>query len=870
MLGHERSNVSLTEEFTERAWIYYDSYEPETKEQLAFQRHVDLRTFVPTSKEGWTVGTFGYLSVVAQYPALSISVEGAAETESSTPDHPVDLITGFSDSDHFTFSLPKFPLASINITQSKIEITSDPQGHCSNTELTAVVNFSQSLTSMVEGNSQFIVERSMLNQNQINLGAITGVRIKIVSNPSTEAPIIDPELIVPFLVGGSSEKSTVYIMGIKLKLAPAEGKPGWVESTVDFDNWNGMLRKPTPLNGDVTDGPVLDQDILWKSDLLPGYNDPRPVDTEFGIVINPGAQTKQNEVTLYLREAPLIFQTQLDLIGVTQSELDSWLYKQTGKRQQPDIGTEEFTPRTVGEFDGQPMSRFDHLETMEDLERLPVANPVEQSWITFTLKWGEGKTKAILTNSVLPGYIFPKVPEMDNNSEYLMVCSLEDSSARMRIFTLNKDKSVVQEPFFDSTLIEDDGVFRRRQGRVGWKAVLADNDAYVHSIRPRSVVFAEYKSTPLISFTPVDGAQLFANFTGNEELWNQGFEITPEDSTGVVLTRDKSRALSGESFRVDTNGTEKNVGITTDLIEFIDFTQAEIRFSIWFAGESRNLGIQNVLRQRNYGEIEKLGKPSYERLESLYKTYAEFEESVEITEETMEGNIIAQLVSDEGTIIPLPMPTLETNQWQEIIMPLPTETIAQTGKYYVQILQPTLFASSWWVDKISIFERSVQWSARSVVSDPWNSNYAPWTDFREIVNVNCKGILLSPRGKELQLRARALRQNATIKTPKIIPRYASLGRLVWPEEQLVEKVAPEAAFSTNPLSAKNFEFIDESKEGTGSIVSREWNFGDGELLAGNQLVAEHNYALEGTYYITLVTIDRNGLRNQATHTVTVF
>src|ERR1039458_1926132 len=201
---------------------------------------------------------------------------------------------------------------------------------------------------------------------------------------------------------------------------------------------------------------------------------------------------------------------------------------------------------------------------------------LEKSPARVPIFFFSNKTKLIMANSRLPGYIFPKIPVMNNNSEYLMVCSLEDSRARVRIFSLNKDTSVVQEPFFDSTLIEDDGVFRRRQGRVGWKAVLADNDAYVHSIRPRSVVFAEYKSTPLTSFTPVDGAQLFANFTGNEELWNQGFEITPEDSTGVVLTRDKSRALSGESFRVDTNGTEKNVGITPDLIEFIDFTQAEI------------------------------------------------------------------------------------------------------------------------------------------------------------------------------------------------------------------------------------------------------------------------------------------------------
>jgi PKD domain len=837
MIERERSNVPLAEEFTEHEWMYYDSYEAETKEQLAFQRHVDVRTFVPTSGEDWTKGTFGYLAAVEEFPAIVIDAEGIIESESATPSHPVDILTGFSDGDYFTFALPKFPLPSINTVQSKIEITSDPEGHCSNSKLTAVVSLSESLKPIIEGDSQFLIERSTLEQNEIDLSAITGVRIKIVYE--------------------SGKTGAVYVMGVKLILAPAAGEPGWVVSTVDFDNWNGTLRKASPLNGDVTDGPLLDQGILWKADLFPGYNDPKPVNAEFGIVINPGSQTGHNEVVLYLRQEPLIFQTQLDLIGVTQSELDSWLYKQTGKQQQPDIGTEEYMPRTVGEFDKQPMSRFDHLETMEDLERLPVPNPVEESWITFTLKWGEGKTKAVLTNSVLPGYIFPKVPEMDNNTEYLIICSLENSSARMRIFALNKDKSVAQEPLWDSTLIEDDGVFRRRQGRIGWKAVIEDNDAYVHSIRPRSVVFAEYKSTPLTSFTPVDGAQLFANFTGNEELWNQGFEITPTESKGVILTRDKSRTLSGESFRVDTNGTEKNVGITTDLIEFIDFTQAEIRFFIWFAGEPRTVETIEDKHQASF--------PGPHKFPPFFpsKGYVTFDQE-------MLGNITAQLVSEEGTIIPLPMPELETNQWQEVVMRLPTSEIVQTGKYRVQILQPTLTASSWWVDDISIFERSVQWSARSVVSDAWNGNYAPWTDFREIVNVNRKGILLSPRGKDLQLRGRALRQNATIKTPKIIPRYANLGRLVWPEERLVGKEPPIAAFSTKAQSVKTYKFTDESTKGTAAIISREWSFGDGSFAAGNQLTAEHTYSLEGAYYATLITVDRNGLRSQATHIVEIF
>lgn len=857
MIERERSNISLAEEFTERAWQYYDSYEAETKEQLAFQRHVDLRTFMPSSGEGWTTGTFGYLAAVARYPAIAISAEGLTESESATPNHPVDLLSGFSDTDRFTFALPKFPLESINLIQSRIEITSDPQGHCSNTKLTAVVSLSESIKTIIEGDSQFVIERSALQQREIDLGAVTGVRFKIVCN--------------------EGKSGTVYVMGIKLVLAPVEGEPGWIVSTVDFDNWNDILRKPTPLNGDTTSGPVLNQGILWKSDLLPGYNDPRPVDAEFGIVVNPGSQTQQNEIALYMRQEPLIFQTQLDLIGITQSELDG--------RPQPDLGTEEFASRTVGELDKQSMSRFDHLEQMKDLERLSVANPVEQSWISFSLKWGEGKTKITLANSISPGYIFPKIPMLESNSEHLIICSLEDTSARVRIYPLNKDKSVSQVPVFDSTLIDDDGVFRRRQGRIGWKAILADNDAYVRSIRPRKTTFAEYKSTPLISFTPVSGGQLFADFSGDEELWTGEFVVFPENSPNVILSRDlakttDTRVPGGEntfhthskdvfSFRVETNGTE-NVGIQTDFMNFLDFSQTQIQFNIWFNGTPRSIGKKFVVRPKLYGELEKTGEPKYSNLEALYDIYGDMETLIETTEETLESNIIARLESAEGTIFPLNMPELETNQWQQVVLRIPDNSIMQNGLWRLQIIQPTHTPSTWWVDGIFILEKMVQWSARSVVNDPWKSNYAPWTDFREIANVNRKAILLYPRGKELQLRARALRQNATIKNPKIIPKYSHLGRLVWPEENLSNKVAPESVFSIEPISARSFIFIDESKEGTAAIVAREWDFGDGSFLTGNQQTVEHHYTQEGKYYVTLVTIDRNGLRNQVTHTVEVF
>ena len=438
---------------------------------------------------------------------------------------------------------------------------------------------------------------------------------------------------------------------------------------------------------------------------------------------------------------------------------------------------------------------------------------------------------------------------------------------------------------FDSTLIEDDGVFRRRKGRIGWKALLGDADAYIRSILPRSVVFAEYKSVPMLSYTPVDGAQLFASFTGNEQLWSGGVEPFPLNSTNVVVTNDyvrttDTRIPGGEntfrthsaddfSFRVETYGTE-NVGIQTGFMNFVDFSQAQFQFNIWFTGEPRDPGIETFILPLTYGELEEISAPEYSDLEARWTSYESILEYTRpVVRKVVENNIIAQIESEEGTVIPLPMPELETNQWQQVILHIPSELVVQTGKWRLQIIQPTSIPSTWWIDALYIFERVVQWSARSVASNPWNSNYAPWTDFGDIVNVNRRGILLSPRGKELQLRARALRQNAVIKSPKIIPRYASLGRLVFPEEELQGRVAPVAAFSAEGVTTKEALFTDKSTSNDSTIGQREWSFGDGEFETGNETLVSHVYAQPGEYYVTLVVTDRNGLRSQTTQTYTV-
>jgi hypothetical protein len=55
-------------------------------------------------------------------------------------------------------------------------------------------------------------------------------------------------------------------------------------------------------------------------------------------------------------------------------------------------------------------------------------------------------------------------------------------------------------------------------------------------------------------------------------------------------------------------------------------------------------------------------------------------------------------------------------------------------------------------------------------------------DFRDEVSSNTAGVLFTSRGTQLQVRAQATRQDASvIGSPKVAPVYAELGNMVWPD-----------------------------------------------------------------------------------------
>jgi PKD repeat protein len=79
-------------------------------------------------------------------------------------------------------------------------------------------------------------------------------------------------------------------------------------------------------------------------------------------------------------------------------------------------------------------------------------------------------------------------------------------------------------------------------------------------------------------------------------------------------------------------------------------------------------------------------------------------------------------------------------------------------------------------------------------------------------------------------------------------------------------VPPAVAFSSS-CSALSCTFHDESSDPDGSIVSRNWNFGDGS--ASSESAPVHVYAQPGTYSVTLTVLDDSGEHGSESEDVTV-
>lgn len=802
------ANVPITETWQRSSWANWDTYQDVTTSasmgrtgtpSLAGQQHIDLRTFNEGPWTGLTQTVWGN-----RWPAgKAIAFQPGTYLYTSNYTQPIDL-TANGPQGLLNLAVTQLPLSYIDPINSTLELSSDgfSQAIC-------VLPWANSTTALISGNCRLTWDYSSLTG--IDLTHVNGVRIRVKT----------------------SATYTIFFLGLRLL------GPQWTQTNVDFDSINGQLRQTVPVDGNAASVSVPSNQVLppmWRSSLVAGVSDPKPIDAEVSVLFNTGSQTTTNNFTVYMREGDGARITQLDLQGQTQAAL-------TGKPQ-PSSGVSLLSPRTVGDLDQLTMGQLDAM-TMEDLDA--VSNPVYSSWISFQVQWGPNPLVYITaSHNPTGGYSWS-----GNNlaitfaprTTYLAVCNLADTSARLQIYAVTPQLAL-STLLFDTSAIPDGSMFHRRPGRIGLQCTLGDGDAYLGAIRPRGLMFAEYRSTPFNSITPVKGARLYADFTPNSQLFTSWSPNTDPLGVAPVVTADQGKfsplhpdqistrvTVTTPSNLVPSQGVISNVLTPADdpLGGITNFGETGISFDLWFPSSALNAG--------GIG-----GQPV----------------------------LALSLVSTTGAVIPIPMPRITPDQWQPITLTPPvSRPWPQSGLYQLVVSYQGLASTTFWLDNVEVFQRTLKWSARSVVSDAWQSNYAPWTDFHELVNSDTDGVVLQPRGTQLQMRGQALQMNgAILGPPKLVPVYAELGRLVWADTPQVagSPIPPTPAFSTTS-TGRTYTYNAGSTTSVNAVANYLWAFGDGSFGSGK--VASHTYALPGSYAVMLTVYDRTGLNNQVSTIVTV-
>lgn len=476
-------------------------------------------------------------------------------------------------------------------------------------------------------------------------------------------------------------------------------------------------------------------------------------------------------------------------------------------KAQPDYGQSIFTTRHQSDLEVFGQSNLD-TQTQAELEE--EQDLLSAAWIEAKIVWNNtGTTLTIKDTATAAGdeYVLTSAA-LTASQDYLLTLDLETNTLTLKLQKLDQHGTLTGNPVWSESII-DDSMFRRRKGRVGWNLNLLDGQAYVDGIRTAKTMFAEYQSLPFQSITPADGIELFVSGMPDRELV-QGIDPGPYGGT-VVPDVTHTNSTDG-AFKVTTSGTPLQ-GVMTTPVLIEDFESTSCSFDIYYPQSTIDQG----------------------------------------------GALQVILLGDRGRILELPLPQLQGDRWQTIRLSSISNNDQQTGNYRLVVWQTQAISSSWWIDNISIKARSMAWSGRV---DPRTD----WLDFRDTYNSDSSGVRFLEPGFETQVRGQALRQDAYLGKVAFKPRYAELGRLVWPEDKPAATTVTAVASSS--LSGLTGTFHGDSSTTTGGfLVDWLWYFGDGSFEHGPTV--SHTYALSGTYTVTLVVTDNRGNRDSATLTVTV-
>lgn len=446
-----------------------------------------------------------------------------------------------------------------------------------------------------------------------------------------------------------------------------------------------------------------------------GTEAPMPIDSKFGVSFYTGGGL----TTSRSNSLTLFFRGRREDF-LTQLDIDG-ITDQADLDSygvQPDYGRAVYNPHPQVDYDTMQQTSLDTF-TQFEMERQP--DLISEAWIQVTLGWGDatGASRVeIATTETLATPII-LTPTFTDNTHYYAVFEVVDDSIRVRIYSLD-DFGKVGSIVFDSQEIRNDFLIHRRKGRFGWVADIQDGNSYINSIHSRGQMFNEVITQNFESYTPVEGTRLFAGATPDTKV-PLGLEIF--NGATVEVDFSKSRSTDGAT---KVTALIPSTGIQTELFDFDDFENTVINFDFYYPASS-----------------------------SLPEIY---------------------LYSDIGLFIPLRMPGLTADQWNAVSVTLQSASLEQTGNYHI-VVAPVTGSTVFWIDNLVVTQRSVRWSGRATMQDPWGRYINEWTEFGSLVNDENNGVIFPIRDKYLQVRGQTLSQNSTIDKVYLKPKYAELGRI---------------------------------------------------------------------------------------------
>lgn len=349
----------------------------------------------------------------------------------------------------------------------------------------------------------------------------------------------------------------------------------------------------------------------------------------------------------------------------------------------------------------------------------------------------------VLYWDIHPGEVFEEVydvtktgisylPDLNNEINYEFSASFTGNSISLQIQELSPAEQP-QRVIYDAPNVSS-SEWSVIAGRIGWYAELVDYDTYISAVDLESAAYALLVTKVFESETPVEGAQLFTVDSGSKNLFENFFSLSNLDV--VRIDNQKTYSQKG-SFAFISSGETLKPGLVSNQFTVNDWNHISIEFQFWAPRELKT----ETLRP-------KLSLRPIERLDN--------------TEDVFAG-LVPAAAPIAFDFIP--------GAWSYVSLDL-RGVNAKNGDYQLVIESDEPFRNNWWIDDIQINSQTIEWEMRAIEN-------GSWSPFRNNVNKQYGGLHLSENqiGRQIQLQARALTEDAWIAEYTLIPKYLSPGRL---------------------------------------------------------------------------------------------